>query len=76
MTTLPMHNRYRATVTTLKVDDDVTMDENVTAPSTLTLEILPGNTITLGDYNLVINGPFREQQVVSVSPALGCFFWS
>ena len=54
-----------ATECTLKVNADTTITANTTIPSTLALEVRPGATITLGNYDLAINGGFTG--------ADGCF---
>jgi uncharacterized Zn-binding protein involved in type VI secretion len=45
-----------ATETTLTIEDDAVMDENVTLPATLTVKGNKGNSITTTGYTLTING--------------------
>jgi len=60
---------------TLVVDETVTLTANATVPSTLHLVFLRDGKITLGNYNLVVNGPltaglfqiFEENGTGSVS---------
>ncbi len=47
-----------ATEKTIFVDTVGTLSANTTIPSTLHLIMLKGGAITLGNYNLTINGPF------------------
>lgn len=46
------------TETLLVIDEDVTMDEHVTIPSTLTLRFISGKVIS-GPYTLTVNGPIE-----------------
>ena len=49
-----------ATPTELFLDDDITLTAHETIPATLKLRVIsPANVITLGAFNLTINGPFE-----------------
>lgn len=45
--------------TELVIDEDVTMEENITFPTTCSLSFTVGSVITATGYLLTINGPFR-----------------
>lgn len=51
--------------TTLIVSDSQTLEDDLTVPANVDLQILKTGSITLGNYDLAINGPFKG------SP--GCF---
>jgi len=48
-----------ATETTLWIDEDQTMDEDVTIPATLSIIGMKGKIITTTGWTLTINGPFE-----------------
>lgn len=54
---------------TLLVTNALPVTGHLTVPSTLTIQVLPGGSISMANFNLTINGQFRASRML-------CFSWT